>query len=226
VWKYGRVTLPRSLARGAAILAAVGSAAAGLLVTTPVASAEPCPDIQVVFARGTGEPIGVGRVGQAMIDSLTDQVAPRTVGTYAVNYPADYDFLTAADGANDAANFISSMASQCPSTKIVLGGYSQGAAVVDMLAGVPPLGNKIGSIGSAPPLTSTAAGTVAAVTAFGNPATKFGQPLSSVGMFAGRAIDICKDGDPICSDGRNPFAHHGYEDASAQQAAGFVAGRV
>ena len=36
------------------------------------------------------------------------------------------------------------MSQQCPSTKLVLGGYSQGAAVVDMLAGVPPLGNKIG----------------------------------------------------------------------------------
>jgi cutinase len=148
------------------------------------------------------------------------------VSSYAVNYPADYDFLTAADGAADAANHISTMASQCPSTKIVLGGYSQGAAVMDMLAGVPPLGNKIGAIGSAPPLSPTAAVTVAAVAAFGNPATKFGQPLSSVGMFAGRAIDLCKDGDPICSGGRNPFAHHGYEDAMAEQAAGFVAGRV
>ena len=61
----------------------------------------------------------------------------------------------------------------------MLGGYSQGAAVMDMLAGVPPLGNKIGEIGSAPPLSPTAAVTVAAVAAFGNPATKFGNPLSS-----------------------------------------------
>ncbi len=219
------MTLPRNLARGAAILAAFGSAAAAIVVA-PTATAVPCPDIEVVFARGTAESAGIGRVGQAFADSLSSQVGGRTVTTYAVNYPASYDFLTTAEGATDATNHISSMALQCPSTKIVLGGYSQGAAVMDMLAGVPPLGNKIGEIGSAPPLSPTAAVTVAAVAAFGNPATKFGNPLSSVGMFAGKSIDLCKDGDPICSDGRNPLAHRGYEDAMAQQAAGFAAGRV
>jgi cutinase len=214
------------LAPGAAILTIVGTAAAGVLVGAPIASAVPCPDVEVVFARGTGEPAGIGRVGQAFTDSLSSQVGGRTVGTYAVNYPAGYDFLTTAEGATDATAHISSMALECPSTKIVLGGYSQGAAVMDMLAGVPPLGNKIGEIGSAPPLSPTAAVTVAAVAAFGNPATKFGNPLDAVGLFAGRAIDLCKDGDPICSGGRNPLAHRGYEDAMAQQAAGFAAGRV
>ena len=225
MWKYGRVTLPRNLARVAAILSAVGAAATAVIVA-PTAAAVPCPDIEVVFARGTAEAGGVGRVGQAFTDALSAQVGGRTVSSYAVNYPASYDFLTTADGATDTTSHISQMALSCPSTKIVLGGYSQGAAVMDMLAGVPPLGNKIGEIGSAPPLSPTAAVTVAAVAAFGNPATKFGNPLSSVGMFAGRAIDLCKDGDPICSDGRNPLAHRGYEDAMAQQAASFAAGRV
>ncbi len=225
MWNYGRVTLPRSLARGAAILSALGAAATAVIVA-PTAAAVPCPDIEVVFARGTAEPEGVGRVGQSFTDALSAQVGGRTVSSYAVNYPASYDFLTTADGAADANNHISQMALSCPSTKIVLGGYSQGAAVMDMLAGVPPLGNKIGEIGSAPPLSPTAAVTVAAVAAFGNPATKFGNPLSSVGQFAGRSIDLCKDGDPICSDGRNPLAHRGYEDAMAQQAANFAAGRV
>jgi cutinase len=221
------VTLPRRLARGAAILAAVGSAATTVFVgAAPTATAVPCPDIEVVFARGTAEPSGIGRVGQAFTDALSSQVGGRTVTSYAVNYPASYDFLTTAEGATDANARISAMAQSCPSTKMVLGGYSQGAAVMDMLAGVPPLGNKIGEIGSAPPLSPTAAVTVAAVAAFGNPATKFGNPLSSVGMFAGRAVDLCKDGDPICSDGRNPLAHRGYEDAMAQQAASFAAGRL
>ena len=222
------MTLPRRSAQGAAILAAVGSASAALLVgTAPTAAAVPCPDIEVVFARGTAEPSGIGRVGQAFTDALSSQVGGRTVSSYAVNYPASYDFLTTADGAADATDHIASMALQCPSTKIVLGGYSQGAAVVDMLAGVPPLGNKIGEIGSAPPLPVSAAVLVSSVAVFGNPAAKFGNPVSSVGQFAGRAIDLCKDGDPICSGGRNPFAHGDYESSGmTQQAADFAAGRV
>jgi cutinase len=226
VWKYVDVTLPRRSALWAAVFAVLPTAAASVLVTAPAASAAPCPDIEVVFARGTGEPTGMGRVGDAFANALSSQVGGRTVSSYAVNYPADYDFLTAQDGATDAASHIASMASQCPSTKIVLGGYSQGAAVMDMLAGVPPLGDKIGSVGSAPPLSATAAATVAAVAVFGNPATKFGNPLTQMGIFAGKSIDLCKDGDPICSRGRNPFAHHGYEDAMAEQAASFAAGRV
>ena len=222
------MTLPRSLARGAAVLATVGSAAAALVVgTVPTASAVPCPDVEVVFARGTAEPGGIGRVGQAFTDALSSQLGGRTVSTYGVNYPASYDFLTTADGAVDATSHIASMALQCPSTKIVLGGYSQGAAVVDMLAGVPPLGNRIGEIGSAPPLPVSAAILVSSVAVFGNPAAKFGNPVSSVGQFAGRAIDLCKDGDPICSNGRNPFAHSDYVSAGlTQQAANFAAGMV
>jgi cutinase len=67
---------------------------------------------------------------------------------------------------------------------------------------------------------------IAAVAVFGNPATKFSNPLTS-SVFGGRAIDLCKDGDPICSDGRNPFAHSDYVSAGlANQAANFVAGLV
>jgi cutinase len=216
----------RRLAPAIAASAAAAVALLGPVVMAPTAAAQPCPDVSVVFARGTSEPVGIGRVGQAFADSLQAQLPGRTVATYAVNYPATYDFLGAADGASDATAYVSSLASQCPSTRVVLGGYSQGAAVVDMLAGIPPLGNKVGEIGSAPPLPSSLAGNVAAVVAFGNPSTKFGIPLTA-STFGGRAIDMCSDGDPICSDGRNPFAHTGYERGPMPaDAAGFVAGRI
>lgn len=216
----GRATI-RLLAAVAALLAvAVG-------VQAPAASAEPCPSVELVFARGTAEPEGIGRVGQALADAIQAEIGSRTLATYGVIYPAGYDFLTAADGATDATNHLAAMAADCPSTRIVLGGYSQGAAVVDMLAGVPPLGDRIGSIGSGPPLPPDAADNVSAVAVFGNPATKFGNPLTNSGAFAGRAIDLCADGDPVCSDGRNPFAHKNYESEEfIPQAASFVTARL
>ncbi len=217
----------RFVRRALAATAAVVFPVAATVLSPAMASAQPCPDVEVVFARGTSEAPGVGRVGQALADSLRAQLGGRTVGTYGVNYPATYDFLNAAGGATDAENRIALIAQQCPGTRIVLGGYSQGAAVVDMLAGVPPLGNRIGNIGSSPPLAGSLNGNVAAVAVFGNPATKFGNPVSATGSFAGKAIDLCADGDPICSDGRNPFAHTRYETPEfIGPAAGFVAGRV
>src|SRR5689334_13196910 len=38
-----------------------------------------CPDVQVVFARGTGEPAGAGRVGDAFADSLRALVNGKSV---------------------------------------------------------------------------------------------------------------------------------------------------
>ncbi len=250
------VTLLRMPSQLAAVLAAVICVAAALIVA-PAATAQPghqpgpvpgpgpapgpiaanapgpvpnqassCPDIEVIFARGTDDTPGLGTPGSAFVNALRPLVGGQTVSSYAVNYPASYDFLAAADGATDAENRVALMSQQCPATKLVLGGYSQGAAVIDMMAGIPPLGNKIGDIGSAAPLPASLQSNIAAVVAFGNPATKFSNPLTS-SVFGGRAIDLCKDGDPICSGGRNPFAHNDYVSAGlVQQAANFVAGRV
>ena len=42
-------------------------AAAALPIMVPTAVSQPCPDIGVVFARGTSEPPGVGSVGQRFV---------------------------------------------------------------------------------------------------------------------------------------------------------------
>lgn len=205
-------------------VALIASAPVALIVSAPTAHGAPCPDVELIFARGTSEPVGAGRVGQALAGQLAPQLGGRSLGIYGVNYPATYDFLAAADGAADATNRIAAMSQQCPSTRYVLGGYSQGAAVVDMLVGIPPLGDKVGEIGSAPPLPPVLADKVAAVVVFGNPSAKFGKPVSiAMTPFAGKGIDLCNDGDPICSQGRNPFAHTSYEKTPlVGQAAGFV----
>ncbi len=218
----GHMRFSATLAVAAALALPVALPAA----ITPAAGAVSCPEVQFVFARGTSEPAGIGRVGAALSNQLAAQMGGRSYGVYAVNYPATYDFLAAADGAADATNHIAGMAENCPATRFVLGGYSQGAAVVDMLMGIPPLGSKVGDVGSAPPLPQSLADRVAAVAVFGNPAAKFGNPVSAaVPPFAGKGIDLCADGDPICSQGRNPFAHTNYEKTGlVGQAAGFVTG--
>ncbi|GAS97272.1 cutinase Cut4 [Mycolicibacterium canariasense] len=222
------VTLPKLSARIAAVGSALVAAFAFLAGPAPVASAEPCSDVELIFGRGTSEDPGIGRVGQALADALIPQLGGRTLSTYGINYPATYDFLTAADGAYDAQSRIATLAAQCPSTKIVLGGYSQGAAIVDMLIGIPPVGDRIGEFGSAPPLPGNLAGKVSAVAVFGNPGAKFSHPANTApAPYGARAIDLCADGDPICSRGRNPFAHTRYESSEfIPQAASFVAALV
>ncbi|MCV7098859.1 cutinase family protein [Mycobacterium palustre] len=184
-------------------------------------AAAACPDVEVVFARGTDEPPGVGKVGQAFISSLRAKTR-KSVGAYGVNYPANKDFLAAADGANDASNHVQQMANNCPNTKVVLGGYSQGAAVVDIVTAAP-----VSALGFRQPLPAGAADHVAAVALFGNPSARAGGLMSALTPnFDGKTIDLCNPGDPICSNGNQWKAHLGYVPGLTNQAAGFVAAKV
>ena len=210
-----------------ALVAVAVSMAALVGVPAPRAGAD-CPDVQLIFARGTNEPPGLGVVGDALFAALQPALGGRNFDNYAVNYPASYNFLTTGDGANDARDHIAAMVDQCPGTHLILGGFSQGAAAVSMLAGVPPLGNTIGEFGSAPALDPGLASKIRAVAVFGNPGNRFNTPLSTAGQFAGRAIDLCSPGDPVCVvGGRDRDAHHDYSiPPYPDQAASFIAGRV
>lgn len=204
------------------LLAAFLAAAALFVVpkVLPLASAS-CPDVEVVFARGTGEPPGVGKVGQAFVSALRADTR-KSVGAYGVNYPASKDFLAATDGANDASNHVQQMAANCPNTKLVLGGYSQGAAVVDIVTASPLPG-----LGFRQPLPAEAADHVAAIALFGNPSARAGNLMSALTPnFDGKTIDLCTTGDPICSNGTQWSAHLSYVPGMTNQAAKFVAGKV
>jgi cutinase len=111
------VTFLRMSSRLAAITSALVCAATTLAIA-PSATADPCSDIKVIFARGTNDAPGLGNPGQAFADALSTLVGGRSLTTYGVNYPASYDFLLAADGA--AMPPTASMAADCPSTRIVL----------------------------------------------------------------------------------------------------------
>jgi cutinase len=187
-----------------------------------IASADDCPDIEVVFARGTNDSPGLGNVGGAFVDALRGKVGGRSVGAYAVNYPASFDFLAAAGGANDASAHIQYMVDNCPNTRLVLGGYSQGAAVIDVISAVP-----VPAVGFNNPLPPNAPDHVAAIAVFGNPSAKLGLPLTVSPVWGGRAIDLCNANDAVCqTDGENMAAHRAYAGGPTNQAADFVAGLV
>jgi cutinase len=201
--------------------------AAVLLVSppaAPVASADDCPDVEVIFARGTNEPPGLGRVGDAFVDSLRQQTG-LNIDTYGVNYAASKLQLHGGDGANDAINRVKQAVAKCPNTKIVLGGYSQGASVIDIVAGVP-----IGGINWGNSLPPEYANNIAAVATFGDVADRAGGTLPSQSALLGsKAIDLCNPSDPICHAGPgNEWSGHteGYVPAYTTQAAAFVASKL
>jgi cutinase len=189
------------------------------LFDTHYAAAGPCPDVEVVSARGTDEPPGVGSIGQAFIDSLGPKLPGRSVGVYGVNYPATDDFVRSESaGAGDGSAHVQSTVANCPNTKMVLSGYSQGAAVIDMITEeLPP----------------EVADHVAAVAVFGNPKSTFARKLGGgqlpaiSPLYRPKTIDLCIPDDPICSEGKNEAAHHLYDqNGMTNQAAAFVASRL
>jgi hypothetical protein len=235
---------PRRVLVGLMIRAFVATliAAWALLGTAaPPALAQPCPDVEVVFARGTDEPPGVGGIGQGFVDALRSKTGARSVNAYAVNYAASDDFgdplqfaLSVIDGIRDASNHIQSTIADCPSARIVLGGFSQGAAVAGFVTSpdVPP---GVPAAFVPPPMPPEVADHVAAVTLFGKPSNQFlsdsGAPQITIGpLYVPKTIDLCAPGDTICNGAppAPPTAAHGSYVANGMtaQAASFVAGRL
>jgi cutinase len=213
-------------------LSVAASLAAGVLLVAPSAvspgvpsaSADDCPDIEVTFARGTDEPTGLGRVGQALVDSLREQTG-MNVGAYPVNYKASLLQLHTDDGSKDAVSHIKSMADKCPNTPLVLGGYSQGASVVDIVTG-----DSVGGLLRGTTLPAQYANNVAAVVTFGNVADRTKQPIMTESALLGsKAMDFCNPMDPICHEGPgNEWSGHteGYVPFYTDQAASFVVAQL
>jgi cutinase len=227
-------------------VAAVASWAALLGPPVPSASAQPCPDIEVVFARGTYEQPGVGMVGQAFVDSLQSQAGARSVGVYGVDYAASGDFpppgdiqaglqflSTVLNGIYNAKDHVQSTAANCPNTRIVIGGYSQGAALAGFLTSADvPKEVPAEYLQYVPkPMAPEIAKHVAAVTLFGKPSDQFlhtyGVPPIKIGpLYAPKTIELCAPGDDICSgvpDGQPGLAHLSYGmNGMTNDAAAFV----
>jgi cutinase len=215
------------LRRAAAAILTAGAlliAPSALPGTIPPAAATDCPDVEVIFARGTGEPAGLGRVGDALVNSLRQDTG-LNIDAYGVKYPAGKLQLGGGDGANDTINRVKNAVQQCPDTSIVLGGYSQGASVMDIVAGVP-----VGGVAWGSALPPQYVDNIVALVTFGNIADRSGSPISAQSTLLGsKAIDLCNPGDPICHAGPgNEWKDHtdGYVPVYTTQAASIIATRL
>ncbi len=224
----------RHIARflGPAVIAASGFTASVLAPTLPLGSADPCPDVQVVFARGTGEPDGLGGTGQAFVDNLRPRLPGKSLDVYAVNYPATNEWDTGVEGIRDAGAHVVSMAGSCPKTKMVLGGFSQGAAVMGFVTSAAvPEGVDPATVPK--PMQPEVADHVSAVVLFGTPNLRamnfLNEPPIAIGpLYQAKTLKVCAPEDPVCSDGMNFSAHNLYAEGGdiIDQAAIFAANRV
>ena len=144
-----------------------------------------------------------------------------------MRYPADTEID---EGANDMSQHIQYMAANCPNTRLVLGGYSLGAAVTDVVLAVP-----FSAFGFESPLPAGMDQHIAAVALFGNGIQWVGPITNFNPLYSDRTIELCHGDDPIC----NPTDPENWESywpdhlapayisaGMVNQAADFVAGRL
>ncbi|PVI01787.1 carbohydrate esterase family 5 protein [Periconia macrospinosa] len=175
----------------------------------------PCREITLIYARGTTQD---GNVGDAQSEGPTffNALASVLGGTsrlavQGVDYAANVlGFLLGGDpnGVTKMKDLVNQAATQCPSTKIVMSGYSQGAQVAQK---------------AARDLSSTVAARVNAVLTFGDPNRDdpdYGRiPLD-------KTLIICHDGDNICEGGIVISAEHRNYEIDAWNAAAWVSTKV
>ena len=159
-----------------------------------------------------------------------------SVDVYPVNYPASLNFSQAGDGVADAANRVIDIVNTCPATKIVLGGYSQGAAIAAYITS-----------DSVPARLRTPRRHHRTVATQRRPARRGRhtvrqalqrvpqpdrprRPAVSIGpLYAHKTLDLCTPQDPVCSSGQgfSRAAHSAYKtNGMTDQAADFAANAI
>ncbi|GAA1481036.1 alpha/beta fold hydrolase [Gordonia sinesedis] len=193
-------------------MAALG---ASLAVSSPRASAATCADVEVVFARGTVEPAPpIGLTGISFVETLRTQLGGKSLRAYGVNYPASNNFNNrlrfaqqVVSGINDAQARVKYLAAKCPRTRIVLGGYSQGAVVAGYAANggiaVPAQYREYASRVPGP-LPPAVADHVAAIVLFAPPSDRWitdigAPPIRIAAPYRARTVRYCIPGDTVCN---------------------------
>lgn len=171
-----------------------------------------CKPIILIFAKGTGENGNVGdgsSPGPAWFSELRNAIGEDKIAVQGVQYEADvFGYLVGGDpeGSQNYLTITNQAVTQCPDSKIVIGGYSQGAQITHNAAQL-----------YSPLVTSR----IAAVVLFGDPYTD--KPVGQVSPTS--VLEICHDGDIICTGSGGPDPHLTYS-KDATSAAKFVLARI
>jgi hypothetical protein len=219
-----------------------------LLVLHSVAAqtCTPCNDVHFFLARGNNEPYP-GRQA-ALVEATCNGIA--SCGYENLIYSAlftDLSCQTTYDGAIAGLTQLTAYADNCPNSKLILAGYSQGAQIVtDILGG----GGGISFNGCVQPdtapldRTTSPGNRLSAVIAFGNTRHTANQPynygngsaldglfpksgaqLSRIADYTNIMRDWCVSTDPICAANQtfsNVSTHLGYYNSHAQEAAVWI----
>lgn len=215
---------------GLAVLVA-GIALAGLATGT-AAAAPACADFHWIGAAGSGQRDGAGLTANGGMGDVVYQsyqqlranllANGRTITADAVRYPAApvpleggldgwLDFLGSVDDGTDAtAEQFEAFTKQCPDTKVVFAGYSQGAMVIHRnlhdLADDPHVAAAllIADGDRLPVDTTINMGTTAITPGLGKGVAQEHSFLASTDTsmlppeIGARTISVCDVGDPVC----------------------------
>ncbi|KAF2793091.1 carbohydrate esterase family 5 protein, partial [Melanomma pulvis-pyrius CBS 109.77] len=166
-----------------------------------------CKPMTILFARGTTEGGNVGTLaGPPFFQAVGAAMGAANVAVQGIDYPADIPgFLAGGDagGSKLMAATVGQVMKACPSTNLVMSGYSQGGQLVHNAASM---------------LTP-------AETAFVKSAVIFGDPDNGKAVGTVSAADtlvVCHNGDLICAVPALVLAPHLTYAKDAGTAAAFV----
>ncbi|PPJ50684.1 hypothetical protein CBER1_07704 [Cercospora berteroae] len=176
-----------------------------------------CRPLILIFARGSTQPGNLGDLGSATCNQLktaygSTRVACQGVGgAYSASLAANILPEGTTSGAWDEAIRLFNLArSKCPNSKVVAGGYSQGAAVITASVRRLPAASKTN---------------LAGIVMFGS--TRTDEEGGRIpGYPAANTLNICASNDGVCDGGLDVSPGHSAYADDVPTAVSFLRGRV